>query len=102
MDVTTNKKVVVTVAELTEQLNDAYAALCVLEARLPNRSKVKKPGRKDQVLAILNREGHITVFKIAEELGINAKNVSCQLHYLRASGYAIGTDSKGRKFIEAD
>ena len=48
----------------------------------------KSIGRKDQVLQCL-RSGINTIDSIAEHLGINSKNVSSQLTYLRKDGYMI-------------
>lgn len=58
-------------------------------------------GRKLQCLKIL-QTGHVTVESIAKRIGISARNVSSQLSYLRKDGYAIATDSLGRKFLEAE
>ncbi len=63
--------------------------------------KVKPTGRKEQVLDIMKKSGHITVAAIATRLGITARNVSSQLTYLRKDGHAIATDSVGRKFLES-
>ena len=49
---------------------------------------VKAAGRKEQVLNCL-RAGVTTIDQIANELGINSKNVSSQLTYLRKDGYMI-------------
>lgn len=48
----------------------------------------KSIGRKDQVLQCL-RSGINTIDSIAEHLGINSKNVSSQLTYLRKDGHMI-------------
>ena len=45
-------------------------------------------GRKEQVLNCL-RTGINSIDKIAESLGINNKNVSSQLSYLRKDGHMI-------------
>ena len=66
------------------------------------KTKAAAGGRKLQVLDILRKEGHITVDKIAERIGISARNVSSQMTYLRKDGIAIATDSLGRKFIESE
>ena len=58
------------------------------------------PGRKDDVLAIL-QQGPAGILEIAEKLGINSKNVSSQLSYLRKDGYIIHTDEKSRKYLAA-
>jgi len=79
--------------EMEETLLSLEARLCV--------AKVKLDGRKDQVLKILQSEGHITVEALAKRVGINGRNISSQLTYLRKDGYAIATDSLGRKFLEA-
>ena len=64
-----------------------------------------KSGRMQQVLDVLNKYGHVSVPRIASEVGIDPRNVSSQLSYLRAGKlngvkYAIATDSRGYKFIE--
>lgn len=48
----------------------------------------KSIGRKDQVLQCL-RSGINTIDDIAEHIGINSKNVSSQLTYLRKDGHMI-------------
>ena len=64
--------------------------------------KAAAGGRKLQVLNCLRESGHTTVEKIAELIGISARNVSSQMTYLRKDGVAIATDSLGRKFIESE
>lgn len=88
-----------TVKELEAMVNELECALISLEDRLCV-SKVKPEGRKAQCLKILQQAGHITVAAIAARIGISARNVSSQLTYLRKDGYAIATDSLGRKFLE--
>lgn len=53
-----------------------------------NATPVKAAGRKEQVLTCL-RNGVNSIDKIADQLGINNKNVSSQLTYLRKDGYMI-------------
>lgn len=87
--------------------NTEYAALveeyeCLLtwlESKISS-VRVKPEGRKSEVLKILTSAGHITVDAISQRIGISARNVSSQLTYLRRDGYAIATDSLGRKFLE--
>jgi len=93
------EKVNARIVELEEIVAEMEETLCFLEKRLCV-AKVKLDGRKDQVLAILKKEGHVTVEVIAKRIGINGRNVSSQLTYLRKDGYAIATDSLGRKFLE--
>ena len=62
---------------------------------------VEKPGRKDEVLAILQRGKHVSVSQIAREVGISERNVSSQMSYLRKDGKRIATDSRGNKFLES-
>jgi hypothetical protein len=91
--------------ELLAMVEELECALEVLENRL-STSKVKKEGRKEQVLSILMTEGPISVEAISKMLtastgsAISARNVSSQLSYLRKDGIAIGTNSLGKKFIE--
>jgi hypothetical protein len=66
--------------------------------------QVQKPGRMDEVLAALKAHGHISVAKLAQIVGINERNISSQLTYLRQGKlggikYNICTDSRGYKFI---
>jgi len=75
------------------------ARVAELEAQLANRKTNQGPGRKEEVLTILEREP-TEIFDIAEELGISNKNVSSQLCYLKKDGYNIATNSKGQKFLE--
>lgn len=87
-----------TKAELEAMVAELEETLCWLETKL---ARPAAPiGRKAQVLAILKKEGHISVAAIAKRIGISARNVSSQLTYLRKDGIAIATDSIGRKFIE--
>ena len=67
---------------------------------LLNTQVERGPGRKDDVLAIL-QEGPAGILEIAEKLNINSKNVSSQLSYLRKDGYIIHTDEKSRKYLAA-
>jgi Predicted transcriptional regulator len=79
-------------AELIDHL---CAAVNFLNAQ-PERG----PGRKDDVLALLQTGPH-GILEIAEKLGINSKNVSSQLSYLRKDGYIIHTDERSRKYLAA-
>ena len=79
-------------AELIDYL---CAAIQILNTQ-PERG----PGRKDDVLAIL-QAGPAGILEIAEKLNINSKNVSSQLSYLRKDGYIIHTDEKSRKYLAA-
>ena len=88
-----------TVKELEAIIEELECTLVHLEERLCV-SKVKLEGRKEQCLKIMQSAGHITVAAIATRIGISARNVSSQLTYLRKDGYAIATDSLGRKFLE--
>ncbi len=80
----TKEELIAHVASLSAQLTEA---------------KATPEGRKSQVLKIL-QSGHVTVASIAARIGISDRNVSSQMTYLRKDGYAIATDSLGRKFIE--
>ena len=62
-------------------------------------SRKRGDGRKAEVLKML-QEGPMSIFDMAEALGITNKNVSSQLCYLKKDGYAIATNSKGEKFLE--
>lgn len=73
-----------------------------LEASIQKMKESKDKGRKSEVLELLQEKKRITIKEIAEALGITDKNVSSQLSYLRKDGWSIGTDSKGRKFIEVE
>ena len=67
-----------------------------------SKSKVIKKGRREEVMEVLIREKRISVGNIGKTLGMSCRNVSSYLCYLRKEGVNIGTDSKGRKFIEKD
>lgn len=86
---------------LISMIEELECNLIELEARFA-KGKSFKPGRKEEVLEVLMSKGKVAVADIAKAVGISARNVSSQLSYLRRDGYAIGTDSKGRKFIEAE
>ena len=80
---------------LEEQLTAALAAL----AAQPAVAAVTT-GRKDQVLQLMISGKHWKISDLAKAVGINERNISSQLTYLRKAGHAIATDSLGRKFIE--
>jgi len=86
--------------ELLACVEELENQLVCLEDRL-SKAKVIKTGRKDEVLEIMQEHRKISVVDIAKIIGISPRNVSSQLTYLRRDGYAIATDSKGRKFIES-
>jgi len=77
------------------------AMLDLLEQIEAKPTVVNKIGRKQEVLDILLTGKHVTVGQIAKSLGINERNVSSQLSYLRKDNYRIATDSRGYKFLEA-
>ena len=89
------------------------ARIVVLEARIadmletidcldhePEVQVVEKPGRKDEVLALLKKHDKISIPMIAKLVGISERNVSSQLSYRRKDGYLIGADSRGWKVYE--
>jgi len=89
--------------ELTREevsIEDLQKRIAELEMQLSEAKSSGTTGRKEQVLAVLKEHGHITVQKIAKLVGISDKNVSSQLTALRKAGHAIGTDSRGFKFLE--
>ena len=94
------KNVDQSVEELELQVSELENMLMCLEERLSTSKKIRT-GRKEEVMQILKDKGHISVADIAVLVGINERNVSSQLTYLRRDGINIGTDSKGRKFIES-
>lgn len=63
-----------------------------------NKSRSTGVNRKYDVLSIL-QEGPHTILEIADRVGINSKNVSSQLSYLRRDGWVIHTDEKSRKYL---
>jgi biotin operon repressor len=87
--------------ELIELCSEYEEALCYLDTLIGNR-KVHKVGRKEQVMGVLQKDKRVTVGQIGAQLGMTCRNVSSYLCYLRKDGINIGTDSKGRKFIEPD
>ena len=87
--------------ELIELVSE-YECLCDwLEIKLCSYKGIKK-GRREQVKEVLIKEKRISVGDIGKRLGMSCRNVSSYLCYLRKEGLNIGTDSKGRKFIELD
>jgi len=86
------------VEELNAYIADLEETLVYVRERKPavvtETVEVKKSGRKDEVLAILKQHGHVSVGFIARTVGINERNVSSQLTYLRRDGYRIATDSR--------
>lgn len=58
--------------------------------KLKNQINSRPVGRKQQVLDLL-RAGETSIDSIAETIGINNKNVSSQLTYLRKDGHRIYT-----------
>ena len=81
--------------ELIEKIENQEQLIMELQIRL----ETSKNGRKFQVLEILKEGNPISIVKIAEKLGITAKNVSSQLTYLRSDGYKIFTDNHGKKVL---
>lgn len=61
----------------------------------------KGSGRKNEVLKLL-KDGRISIEDIAKKIGIERRNVSTLLSYIRKDGYNLGKDSKGRIYIEED
>lgn len=88
--------------ELIELCEELFCCLDLLESRIVFSGKVKKIGRKDEVLEVLIGKGKVSVSEISKIVGISCRNVSSQLSYLRKDGYNIATNSKGFKFIEDD
>jgi predicted HTH transcriptional regulator len=89
--------------ELEAMVCELEEALVCLEDRLCKKTKIQKPGRMHQVLEILQK-GPITTSAIAQRIGIDNRNVSSQLTYLRKGDlnetyYDIGKDSLGRHVI---
>ena len=62
--------------------------------------KPKGPGRKDQVLKVL-QSGPATIDAIATIVKVSHKNISSQLSYLRKDGVKIGRNSANQLFLEA-
>jgi DNA-binding transcriptional ArsR family regulator len=66
------------------------------------QANTNKTLRKYEVLALLKKHGKMTVSQLAAAIGIDNRNISSQLTYLRKQdGINIATDSKGYKFIES-
>ena len=71
------------------------------KAQLREAVKVERgAGRKEQVLALLQENGPMSIAELAAALDTTAKNISSQLCYLRKDGHKVGTRSDGRKFLE--
>jgi len=85
--------------QLVAMVCELEEALLFVESKLNVKAaKVVLPGRKQQVLEIL-QQGPVTIGAIATRLGISSRNVSSQLSYLRTDGYDICTSSTGKKFL---
>ena len=77
------------IEEMTkEELLEVISALTDKVDNLTHKLETKGSGRKEQVLKLI-QEGYNTITDIADEIGINNKNVSSQLTYLRKEGYKI-------------
>lgn len=84
------------IAELEE-------TIVYLRDKSKQSSRKGKVLRKYEVLELLKKNGKMTVSEIAAQVGIDNRNVSSQLTYLRKQdGINIATDSRGYKFIESD
>ena len=94
------------VAAYQERIEDLVAATSWLEEQLAAALAAQPAvaavttGRKDQVLQLMISGKHWKISDLAKAVGINERNISSQLTYLRKAGHAIATDSLGRKFIE--
>ena len=94
------------VAAYQERTEDLEHAIEWLEERLAAALAAQPAvaavttGRKDQVLQLMITGKHWKISDLAKAVGINERNISSQLTYLRKAGHAIATDSLGRKFIE--
>ena len=95
-----------TMKQETPSYEDLLARVAELETQLEEANQkntsLKSPGRKEQVLALLQEKGHVSIPDIAKSLQITDRNVSSQLSYLRKDGWRIATDSRGHKFLETD
>ena len=89
-------ELVAIVCEYEELIDSLYAQL----RSKPEAIVVEKPGRKDEVLALLIGHKKISIPAIAKAVGISERNVSSQLSYLRKDGHLIGADSRGWKVYE--
>ena len=94
------------IAAYQERIEDLVAATSWLEEQLAAALAAQPAvaavttGRKDQVLSLMISGKHWKISDLAKAVGINERNISSQLTYLRKAGHAIATDSLGRKFIE--
>lgn len=91
-----------TMKQETPSYEDLLVRVAELEAQLEEANQKKTIGRKEQVLALLQEKGHVSIPDIAKSLQITDRNVSSQLSYLRKDGWRIATDSRGYKFLETD
>lgn len=71
-----------------EELLELIETLVGKVEDLTLKLETKGTGRKEAVLNLL-REGYNNIDSIAEAIGINNKNVSSQLTYLRKEGHVI-------------
>lgn len=59
-----------------------------------------KGGRKGEVLNLIKGKKGILVKEIAEAIGIESKNVSTLMNYLKKYGWSWGKNSKGGLVLE--
>lgn len=84
------------VDELSSMVDELEEVLICLEDRLHKPIKLKSNGRKGQVLDLL-KQGPQHIGVIAKRLGIQPRNVSSLLAYLKKDGYDIVTTTAGKK-----
>jgi len=84
-------------------IEDLESTIQALQSKILSltATKTEGPSRKEQVLAIMIKEGRVTINKIADLLGTNNRNISSVMSAIRKEGYGIATDSLGRKYIES-
>jgi len=85
--------------DLMKTIEDQEQTILDLQVKLESKSKF---GRKEQVLDLLKESSSMSIIEIAEKLDISTKNVSSQLTYLRADGYKVMTDHRGRKVLNVE
>ena len=85
--------------ELVSLVEEMECLLIWLEDKFSKGKKFKK-GRKDEVLEILNRGEAVSISDIAAEIGINNRNVSSQLSYLRDDGLEIVKTGRGKGLLK--
>ena len=92
---------VMSIEEALQYIEELEETIVYVRDRAVQTNSQGKVLRKYEVLALLKKNGKMTVSQLAKAIGIDNRNISSQLTYLRKQdGINIATDSRGYKFIE--